>query len=103
MLVRIRHAITAIYAGIKAFARRVKRELNVWRHVLRDSHTPRLTKGLLWFGMAYALIPFDLIPDFIPVLGWLDDLLFVAVPIAIAIKIVPRVIVAEARKSIAAC
>jgi uncharacterized membrane protein YkvA (DUF1232 family) len=100
MLVRIRHAIAAIYAGIKAFVRRVKRELAVWRHVLRDNRTPRFAKGLLWFGVAYALIPFDLIPDFIPVLGWVDDLLFVAVPIAIAIKIVPRVIVAEAREAV---
>jgi uncharacterized membrane protein YkvA (DUF1232 family) len=99
MLVRIRHAITAIYAGIKAFVRRVKRELAVWRHVLRDNRTLRLAKGLLWFGIAYALIPFDLIP----VLGWVDDLLFVAVPIAITIKIIPRVIVAEAHESIAAC
>ena len=99
MLARIQHAFAAAYAALRAFARRVKRELAVWRRVLRDSRTPRLAKGLLWFGIAYALIPFDLIPDFIPVLGWLDDLLFVAVPIALAIKIVPRAIVADARNA----
>ena len=103
MLFRIPHAITAIYAGIKAFVRWGKRELSVWRRVLRGNRTPRRTKGLLWFGIAYVLIPFDLIPDFIPLLGWVDDLLLVEVCIAIAIKIFPRVIVTKTRKSIAAC
>ncbi|MDA0799719.1 MAG: YkvA family protein [Chloroflexi bacterium] len=60
-------------------------------------HASPLPKALLWFAIAYALMPFDLIPDFIPLLGWLDDLVFVAVPIAIAIKLVPADIIAECR------
>ena len=42
-------------------------------------------------------MPFDLIPDFIPVLGFVDDLVLVAVPIALALKLVPRAVIAECR------
>ncbi len=85
------------YAATKAFAKRIKRQLAIWRSVLRHPRTRRLPKALLWFAIAYALMPFDLIPDFIPLLGWMDDLIFVAVPIAIAIKLVPADIIAECR------
>ena len=54
-------------------------------------------KALLCFAIAYALIPFDLTPDFIPFLGWIDDLFLVAVPIGFAIKLVPVDIVGKCR------
>ncbi len=59
--------------GLKA----LKREVVVLSLVLRDDETPRLAKVVGWLTLVYALSPIDLIPDFIPVLGWLDDLLIV--------------------------
>ena len=100
MLTSIRNAIARAYAAVRAFARRIKRELAVWRGVLKHPRTPRISKWLLWFALVYAAIPFDLIPDFIPILGWLDDLVLVAVPIAIAIKFVPDGVIAECRKAV---
>ena len=47
--------------------------------------------------MAYALSPIDLIPDFIPVLGYLDDVILIPIGIAIAVRLVPREVLAECR------
>jgi uncharacterized membrane protein YkvA (DUF1232 family) len=93
----LKSAIARGYAVTKEFANRMKRQLAIWRSVLTDPRTGRLPKALLWFAVGYALVPFDLVPDFIPVLGWLDDLIFVAVPIAIAIKLVPADILVGCR------
>jgi uncharacterized membrane protein YkvA (DUF1232 family) len=93
----LKSVLARAYAATKAFAKRMKRQLAIWRSVLKHPRTRRLPKALLWFAIAYAVMPFDLIPDFMPLLGWADDLLFVAVPIAIAIKLVPADIIAECR------
>jgi uncharacterized membrane protein YkvA (DUF1232 family) len=89
----LKSAIARGYAATKEFANRMKRKVAIWRSILMDPRTGRLPKALLWFAIGYALVPFDLIP----VLGWLDDLIFVAVPIAIAIKLVPADIRAGCR------
>ena len=52
---------------------------------------------LVAFIVAYALSPIDLIPDFIPVLGYLDDLILIPIGIALAIKLVPPTVLAECR------
>ena len=75
---------------MRAFVARIQLELAVWRLVLKDKRTPWLAKALIWFAVGYALMPFDLIPDFVPVLGYLDDVVMVGVPMAIAIRMVPR-------------
>ncbi len=100
MLTSVRNAVARAYATVRAFARRIKRELAVWRRVLKHPRTPRLSKGLLWFALVYAAIPFDIIPDFIPILGWLDDLVLVAIPIALAIKFIPKGVIAECREAV---
>ncbi|MEX2598050.1 MAG: DUF1232 domain-containing protein [Dehalococcoidia bacterium] len=100
MLRTIREQLALLIARLRAFTRRIKQELLVWRLVLKDARTPWYAKALLWFGIAYALMPFDLIPDFLPVLGFLDDVLLVGVPIALAIRLIPKEIIEQHRESI---
>lgn len=63
----------------------------------RDPRVPWYAMGLLVAG--YALSPIDLIPDFIPVLGYLDDLILVPLGILLAIQLIPAAIMAEHRRS----
>ena len=65
-------------AKIKAIAARLKREVLALYLVGRDPRTPRYAKVVIGLVLAYALSPIDLVPDFIPVLGYVDDLVFAA-------------------------
>lgn len=62
--------------------------LALW-HLVRDPATPRLPKLVAFLVLAYALSPIDLIPDFIPVLGQLDDLILVPLGLALVVRLVP--------------
>ena len=88
-----------MFARLKALGRGLKREVHVYRLVLADRRTPRLAKLLLWLAVGYTLLPFDLIPDFIPVIGHLDDLIIVPALILLALKLIPAAVVADARRS----
>lgn len=81
----------------RAWARRVKKDgVTLWfasRHPL----TPWYAKALVAFVVAYALSPIDLIPDFIPVLGYLDDVILMPVLIWLAVKLLPQEVLAESR------
>jgi uncharacterized membrane protein YkvA (DUF1232 family) len=74
-----------------------KRELIVYEHVLRDKRTPVVAKLFLGLAIGYLLMPFDLIPDFIPVIGHLDDVVIVPALVFVALRCIPREIVAEHR------
>jgi uncharacterized membrane protein YkvA (DUF1232 family) len=63
--------------------------LALWK-LLRHPETPRVAKLLALLVVAYALSPIDLIPDFVPVLGQLDDLVLVPLGIALVVKLVPE-------------
>lgn len=63
----------------------------------RDPRTPWYAKLLVAGIVAYALSPIDLIPDFVPVLGYLDDLVLVPLGIAVAIKLIPPQVLTECR------
>jgi len=63
----------------------------------RDRRTPWYAKACAAAVVAYALSPIDLIPDFIPILGYLDDLVIVPAGILLAVKLVPRDLMAEFR------
>lgn len=73
----------------KIFAR-IRRDLNVLRIGLTDPGLPWYTKAIIMFTVAYALSPIDLIPDFIPVFGLLDDLILVPIFISISISLIPK-------------
>jgi len=82
---------------LKAVAATLKLELQVYRLVQRHPRTPRLAKLLLGLAIGYALMPFDLIPDFIPVVGHLDDAIIIPCLVILALKVIPKDVVEECR------
>jgi uncharacterized membrane protein YkvA (DUF1232 family) len=81
----------------KTAAKRLKREVMTLYFVARDIRTPWYARGLAFVVVGYALSPFDLIPDAIPVLGLLDDLILVPLGIWLVLKLVPKQVLEEAR------
>lgn len=86
-----------LLAELKKRARHLQAETFVLYLAARDPRTPWCAKLLVAGIVAYALSPIDLIPDFVPVLGYLDDLILIPIGIAVAIKLVPRQVLAECR------
>lgn len=83
--------------GAKRWAKAVKRDVHAVFLAARHPATPWYAKALAVAVAAYALSPIDLIPDFIPVLGYLDDLLIVPLGILLVTKLVPAPVMAECR------
>jgi uncharacterized membrane protein YkvA (DUF1232 family) len=82
---------------LKSWARLLKRDILALWIAARDPRTPWLAKLTAGAVAAYALSPIDLIPDFIPVLGYLDDLVIVPLGIALAVRLIPPPLLAEFR------
>jgi len=78
----------------------VKKEIKVYQGVLNDKRTPFLGKFFLGLAVGYFLSPIDLISDFIPVLGHVDDAIIVPTLLFIAFKLIPEKIIEEHRKKI---
>ena len=87
-----------LFSKLKQKAKELKSEAQVLLIVYRDSRTPLSAKILISFTVGYLLSPFDLIPDFIPVLGLLDDLIVVPLLITLSIKLIPSEVLEEARQ-----
>jgi uncharacterized membrane protein YkvA (DUF1232 family) len=85
---------------LQEIARVFTHELSVYRRVLKDQRTPRLAKILLGLAVGYALLPFDLIPDFLPVIGHLDDVIIVPGLVFLALRFIPPEVVAECRRQV---
>jgi uncharacterized membrane protein YkvA (DUF1232 family) len=83
---------------IKQFARRMKVETYALYLAYRDPRVPWYAKAMAAFVVAYTFSPIDLIPDFIPVLGYLDDLIITPLGIYLALKMIPKDVMAEARR-----
>lgn len=86
-----------VFASIEEAARRLKAESKVLYLAARDPRTPWYAKLLVVGIVAYALSPIDLVPDFIPVLGLLDDLVLLPLGLLLALKLVPRVVLEDSR------
>jgi len=81
----------------KLWAKSLKRDIVALWFAARDPRVPWHSKAVAGTVAAYALSPIDLIPDFIPVLGYLDDLLIVPLGIMLAIRLVPVEVMIELR------
>lgn len=88
-------------ANAKSWARTIKRDVVALWLAARDRRVPWYAKAAAGAVAAYALSPIDLIPDFIPVLGYLDDLVIVPLGIVFAVRLIPSDLMAELRKQAA--
>lgn len=87
-----------LIARARSWAGRIKRDVVALWLAIRDPRVPWYAKTVAAIVAGYALSPIDLIPDFIPVLGYLDDLLIVPLGIMLAVKLVPAPVMAELRE-----
>jgi len=87
----------AFLAWLKQHVNQLEAETFALYLAARDPRTPWYAKLLAAGIAAYAFSPIDLIPDFVPVLGYLDDLILIPIGIALAIKLVPHQVLAECR------
>ena len=86
-----------LFARARAWARRIKRDTYALYLAVRDPRTPWYAKLFAACVVAYAFSPIDLIPDFIPILGYLDDVIIVPLGIVLALKLIPPAVMAECR------
>ena len=82
---------------LKARARALKTEAYAIYLAARDPRTPWYAKALVFFVVAHTFSPIDLIPDFIPILGYLDDLIITPGGIWLAVRLIPPEVLEEAR------
>lgn len=85
---------------LKQQARKLKSEVQVLILAYADKRTPLIAKIFIGLTVGYLLSPIDLIPDFIPVIGYLDDLIIVPFLITLSIKLIPAAILIEARQNV---
>jgi uncharacterized membrane protein YkvA (DUF1232 family) len=83
--------------GLKERIRAIKLELMALVIAAQDTRTPRRAKILLLFLLAYAASPIDLIPDFIPVLGLLDEVVLLPIGVWLAVRMIPPDVMDAAR------
>jgi uncharacterized membrane protein YkvA (DUF1232 family) len=84
--------------ALRRRARRIKTELFAVYLACKDPRTPWYTKAIVAGVVGYAFSPIDLIPDFIPVVGYLDDLVLIPLGLALAAKSIPRAVLADCRR-----
>lgn len=90
-----------MFERLKSRARVLKNEAFAVYLAARDPRTPWYAKTLIFFVVAHTFSPIDLIPDFIPVLGYLDDLIITPAGIALAVRMIPPEVMEQARAAAA--
>lgn len=95
-------SVESIRETLRTRAKDLKRQLCAVYYACRDPRVSILPKIIIGVCIAYALSPIDLIPDFIPVLGYLDDLVIIPALIGLAIKLIPKEVFEEAKARAAA-
>ena len=92
---------TVLTGRLRAAAKRIKHDALTVYFVARDPNTPILVRLLALAIAAYALSPIDLIPDFIPILGYLDDIILLPLGIILVIKLTPSSVIEVSRSKAA--
>ena len=87
----------SVFASLKTQAKQLKQQTLTVYFAARDPRTPFLVRALAVLVAAYALSPIDLIPDFIPIIGYLDDLLLVPLGLALVVRLTPPEVLESAR------
>ena len=87
-----------LFEKLQNLVRRFSKEIEFYKRVYRHARTPRVSKFFLGAAIAYVASPVDLIPDFIPGIGHLDDLLIVPLFIWIAVRFIPKSVIAECKE-----
>jgi uncharacterized membrane protein YkvA (DUF1232 family) len=90
-----------MFERLKARARALKNEAFAVYLAAKDPRTPWYAKALIFFVVAHTFSPIDLIPDFIPVLGYLDDLIITPGGLWLAVRMIPAEVLEEARGKVA--
>ena len=85
---------------MKSIFKKITTGFAIFRLVMKDSRTPFLTKILVGVALVYLFLPFDMIPDFITLLGQTDDIVIVLFLILAAFKIIPQSLIEKYRRSI---
>ncbi|MBB3126799.1 uncharacterized membrane protein YkvA (DUF1232 family) [Paenibacillus rhizosphaerae] len=83
---------------LKAWAKQLKRQVFILYYAYRDIRSPWYAKLFSMCVVAYAFSPIDLIPDFIPVIGYADDLILIPLGVLAAIKMMPGEVIEDAKK-----
>lgn len=87
-----------VFASLKRWARNVRLDVVALWIAARDPRVPWHAKAVAACVAAYALSPIDLIPDFIPILGYLDDIIIVPLGILLAVRLIPDALMSEFRR-----
>jgi uncharacterized membrane protein YkvA (DUF1232 family) len=85
---------------LRKTAKDAKQNISLLYKLYRHPNTPWYAKAIIIITISYALSPIDLIPDFIPILGYLDDLVIVPAGIALSFKLIPKETIEECRKTV---
>lgn len=86
--------------AFKDIGKTFKRYFTLYTALYKDKRTPRVARIFLWMAIGYAMLPFDLIPDFIPIIGHIDDTIIIPVFIFIALRFIPSTLYKEHYKKI---
>lgn len=89
-----------LIARLKTWAKSLKQETTALALATRDPRTPRAARWLAGISIAYAISPIDLIPDFIPVIGQLDDLILVPAGLWMARRMIPPEVMEKYREDV---
>ncbi len=92
--------MSVVINKLKSLGRQLKQEFALYRLVLKHPQTPWIAKLFLGFAVGYLLLPFDLIPDFIPVIGQLDEVVIIPVLLYLALLFIPKWIIQSCREQI---
>jgi uncharacterized membrane protein YkvA (DUF1232 family) len=90
-----------MFEKMKAAYELLRHNIRVYTLVMKDPRTPRVARWLLWLSIGYLVSPLDIIPDFIPVIGLIDDVIIVPTLFLMAKRMIPPVVIEDARKAAA--